>query len=110
MTSSTAPEKSSKADSKAETSATVKHVPDLTPKNPAQLKKAIAIGQEMTKQMVTDPDITKADIARKMYETIHDESRDVIVQAFIDGAGLTPKGAMTYYYNVRRKAVKSTGA
>ena len=109
MTSATTTAKASKTYTKGGTS-TAKPTPDLTPKNPAQLEKAIAIGQEMTKQMATDPNITKADIARKMYETIHDESRDVIVQAFINGAGLTPKGAMTYYYNVRRKAAKSTGA
>ncbi len=41
--------------------------------------------------------------AMKMFEMIRDESREVVVKAFIDGAGLTEKGAMTYYYNCRRK-------
>jgi len=29
--------------------------------------------------------------------------REIIVQAFVDGAELTPKGAQTYFYNCRRK-------
>jgi hypothetical protein len=73
------------------------------PINPAAIRKAIAAGKEMAKQ----PEITKADIARKMYEIISDEPREIIIQAFVDGAGLTPKGAQTYFYNCKRKAKKS---
>jgi hypothetical protein len=68
--------------------------------NPAAVKKAVAMGKEMR----TVPDTSKADVARKMFETIADEPREIIVQAFVDGAGLTPKGAQTYFYNCRRKA------
>jgi len=68
--------------------------------NPNSVKKAIALGKEMRKV----PDTSKADVARKMFETIADEPREIIVQAFVDGAGLTPKGAQTYFYNCRRKA------
>jgi hypothetical protein len=75
------------------------------PKNPDQLKKAVALGKEMVKEMATNPELTKADIARKMYELIHGEPREIIAQAFVDGANLTPKGAMTYYYNCKRKGV-----
>jgi len=71
--------------------------------NPAAVKKAIALGKEIRKQ----PDKTKADAAREMYALIAGEARDIIVQAFIDGAGLTPKGAQTYYYNCKRKAKKA---
>jgi hypothetical protein len=39
-----------------------------------------------------------------MYALIAGEPRDIIIQAFVDGAGLTPKGAQTYFYNCRRKA------
>ena len=39
-------------------------------------------------------------------EVIKDESREVIIQAFVDGAGLTPKGAQTYFYNAKRKIAK----
>ncbi len=73
------------------------------PNNPAAIRKAITLGKDMRKQ----PDTSKADVARKMYELISDEPREVIVQAFIDGAGLTPKGSQTYFYNCRRRAKKS---
>lgn len=39
-------------------------------------------------------------------EVIKDESREVIIQAFVDGAGLTPKDAQTYFYNAKRKIAK----
>ena len=73
------------------------------PTNPAAVKKAVALGKEIRKQ----PEKTKADAAREMYALISGEPREVIVQAFVDGAGLTPKGAQTYFYNCRRKAKKS---
>jgi hypothetical protein len=72
------------------------------PKNDVAFKKAVALGKEMMKK----GDMTKADVARKMFELIKNEPREVVVQAFIDGAGLTPKGASTYYYNVKRKMNK----
>lgn len=71
----------------------------ITPKNPANYKKAVSLGKEMIKT----PDVTKADVARKMFELIMDEDREVIAQAFVEGATLTPKGAITYVYNIRRK-------
>ena len=33
----------------------------------------------------------------------HDLKQDVVVQALVDGATLMPKGALTYWYNCRRK-------
>lgn len=72
------------------------------PANPAAVKKAISLGKEMGKQA----EVTKADVARKMFELISGEPREVIVQAFVEGAGLTPKGAQTYFYNCKRKAAK----
>ena len=76
----------------------------VKPVNAAAVRKAVALGKDMRKQ----PDVSKADVARKMYETISDEPKDVIVQAFVDGAGLTPKGALTYFYNCKRKASSTT--
>lgn len=73
------------------------------PVNPAAVKKAISLGKEMSKQA----EVTKADVARKMFELISGEPREVIVQAFVEGASLTPKGAQTYFYNCKRKAAKS---
>ena len=78
----------------------------VKPTNAAAVRKAIALGKDMRKV----PDTSKADVARKMFETIADEPREVIVQAFVDGAGLTPKGAQTYFYNCRRKAGKAAQA
>lgn len=49
---------------------------------------------------------TKADAARAIYNEIKDEPKEVIVAAFIAGAALTEKGALTYWYNCRRKAAK----
>ena len=85
---------SPKTDATAQVQNTVK------PTNSAAVRKAIALGKDMRKV----PETSKADVARKMFETIADEPREVIVQAFVDGAGLTPKGAQTYFYNCRRKA------
>lgn len=74
-----------------------------TPKNPANYKKAVTIGKELSKK----PDTTKMDVATKMFDLIKDESREVISMAFVEGAMLTPKGSMTYVYNIRRKLQKS---
>jgi len=70
----------------------------ITPKNVTNYNKAIALGNKLSKT----PDITKAELARQMYPLLKDEPREVIAQAFIEGAGLTSKGAMTYFYNIRR--------
>jgi hypothetical protein len=51
---------------------------------------------------------SKADAARAIYAAISTESKDVIVAAFVEGATLTPKGALTYWYNNRRKATKAS--
>jgi hypothetical protein len=49
---------------------------------------------------------SKADAARAMFDKIKDETKDAIVAAFVEGASLTPKGALTYWYNCRRAASK----
>jgi len=71
--------------------------------NPAAVKKAVALGKEIRKQ----PEKTKADAARAMFELVSGEPREIIIQAFVDGAGLTSKGAQTYFYNCKRKAKKA---
>ena len=70
--------------------------------NPSAVKKAVAAGKEVRKQ----PDRSKAVAAREIYAPISGEPREIIIQAFIDGAGPTPKGAQTYYYNCKRKVAK----
>ncbi len=68
-------------------------------KNPQKVKEAIVLGKKLSKS----PDITKVSVATQMFVLIHDEPREVIAKAFMEGANLTEKGAMTYYYNCRRK-------
>lgn len=67
--------------------------------NKDSIKKAIARGKELTKAGGK----TKADVAREIYEMVKGEDREVIVQVFQLGATLTERGAMTYFYNIKRK-------
>ncbi len=62
---------------------------------------AIAAG----KQLIADGQ-TKMDAALKIYEMLEGSSQDEIVSAFIEGAALTPKGALTYWYNCRRRLTR----
>ncbi len=75
------------------------------PKNAERVKKAVALGKEMMKK---GDEVTKVEVAMAMYELIHEESREVIVQAFTEGAKLTPKGAQTYFYNCKRRFRKQS--
>jgi hypothetical protein len=53
---------------------------------------------------------SKADAAWAIYGRLKDEDKDLIVAAFIKGATLTEKGALTYWYNCKRKAAKEAPA
>ena len=46
---------------------------------------------------------TKVEAAMAIYRHLQESPKEVVLQAFIDGASLTPKGALTYWYNCRRK-------
>ena len=61
----------------------------------------------MAEVIVSSIDHLKQQIIAGKHTLIADEPREVIVQAFVDGAGLTPKGAQTYFYNCRRRAQKT---
>lgn len=80
-----------------------KSTPD-TPKQPVDPKdrnryaKAVQDGQTILTEGGS-----KADAARAIFRLIHDEHREVVLRAFIEGADITPKGAPTYYYNICRK-------
>lgn len=50
---------------------------------------------------------SKADAALIIFEALKDEEKDVVIAAFVQGATLTEKGAVTYWYNCRRKAKKA---
>jgi len=73
--------------------------------NKAKVKQAIAQGKTLIKDGKS-----KADAARAIYAVLHDEDKDVIVAAFVEGATLTEKGALTYWYNCKRKMTKSPAA
>ena len=67
-------------------------------KDALQLEIAIKEGKSILKDSGS-----KASAARHIFELIHDEHREIILKAFIEGAEVTPKGAPTYYYNISRK-------
>lgn len=50
---------------------------------------------------------SKADAARAIFEMIRDESREVVIKAFIEGTTVTEKGSPTYFYNINRQFKKN---
>lgn len=81
--------------------------PTVEPKkidlNTPVIKDAIAKGKALIKDGKS-----KADAAMVIYEVLKAEDKDVIVAAFVQGATLTDKGAVTYFYNCKRKLEKAT--
>lgn len=69
------------------------------------IKEAIAKGKALIKEGKT-----KADVAMVIYIALKAEDKDAVIAAFVQGAGLTDKGAVTYWYNCRRKAKKAVVA
>ena len=49
---------------------------------------------------------SKVDAAMAIYQALNTEEKEVIFAAFVQGATLTEKGAVTYFYNCRRKFKK----
>jgi hypothetical protein len=72
-----------------------------TPKNITQIAESVKIGRAI----IADGK-TKIEAVRAMYPLIKDEPREIIWQAFEEGASLTPKGAVTYLYNIFREFKK----
>jgi hypothetical protein len=70
--------------------------------NKPAIRDAIAKGKAIIKEGKT-----KADAAMVIYEALKDESKEVIAAAFVQGATLTEKGAVTYVYNCKRKSKKA---
>lgn len=85
---------------------TVKEAPAVEPKKvdltKPSIKDAIAKGKALIKDGKS-----KADAAMEIFGALKEEEKDVVIAAFIQGATLTEKGAVTYWYNCRRKAKKS---
>jgi hypothetical protein len=65
------------------------------------VKKAIDEGLAVLKDQKS-----KADAAWVIYGQLKEESKDLIVAAFVKGATLTEKGALTYWYNCRKRAAR----
>ena len=71
---------------------------DPVPKDLALYRQAVETGR----QTLVD-ERSKAAASRVIFKILSNESRDVVLQAFIEGADITPKGSTTYYYNITRK-------
>lgn len=69
------------------------------------VKKAIEEGQVVLKDGKS-----KADAAWAIYGRLKDEDKELIVAAFVKGATLTEKGALTYWYNCRKREAKEAKA
>ena len=65
------------------------------------IKQAIAEGRSLIEQGKT-----KVDAAMAIFQILKDQPQHTIIAAFIEGATLTEKGALTYWYNCRRKLGK----
>ena len=70
--------------------------------NKQTIKEAIAKGKAVIKEGKS-----KADAAMVIFEALKAEDKDVVIAAFVQGATFTEKGAVTYWYNCRRKATKT---
>ena len=51
--------------------------------------------------------LTKVDAVRKIYPDVANLPRESIWYAIIHGVGLSSRGAVTYYYNMRREFASS---
>ena len=71
--------------------------PKALPQNTANFQKAL----EIAKSLKSDGK-TKADIARAIFPLVENESKEVVLLVLVQGCGLTPKGAVTYRYNLLR--------
>ena len=70
----------------------------VIPSDPELYNRAINEGREQLVQQRS-----KAAAARTIFQLLQNESRDVVLKAFIEGADITPKGSPTYFYNITRK-------
>ena len=69
--------------------------------NKPVIKEAITKGKALIKEGKS-----KVEAAMMIFEALKDEDKEVIIAALVEGATLTEKGAVTYFYNCRRKAKK----
>lgn len=60
---------------------------------------------ELGKKLVAEG-ATKAVASMEVYQRIKEQPREVAAAVFVAGVGLTEKGAVTYWYNCKRKSEK----
>lgn len=77
----------------------------LSKEDLAKVKIAVQAGQKIIKDGGT-----KVEASMAIFRMIHALEQEVVVKAFVDGASLTQKGALTYWYNCRRKLKKEQSA
>ena len=71
-----------------------------------------SIPADLVQQAIADGKVliaegkSKADAAMAIFRLIGESSQETVVQAFVEGATLTPKGALTYWYNCKRKLAR----
>ena len=73
----------------------------LSKQDQTRITKSIQEGQKIIKEGGT-----KVQASMTMFRLIHDLNQEDVVKAFVEGASLTQKGALTYWYNCRRKMKK----
>jgi hypothetical protein len=69
--------------------------------NKPTIKEAITKGKALIKEGKS-----KAEAAMAIFVALKAEDKEVVIAAFVQGATLTPAGAVTYFYNCKRKAKK----
>lgn len=80
---------------------TKKQTEPTIPANDELIDQAIAEGRAIIAQGGT-----KIDAAMAIYRLLETMSQAVVLQTFIEGATLTEKGALTYWYNCRRRLAR----
>jgi hypothetical protein len=73
--------------------------------NKPLIKDAIAKGKLLIKDGKS-----KADAAMEIFIMLKAEDKETVIAAFVQGATLTEKGAVTYWYNCKRKSKKISAA
>ena len=71
---------------------------EITPPSDDLITQAVLEGQTLIAE-----GRPKVEAAMAIYRLLENSPQETIITAFIDGASLTPKGALTYWYNCRRK-------
>ena len=69
--------------------------------NKPAIKDAITKGKALIKEGKT-----KVEAAMLIFEALKNDDKEVIIRALVEGAALTEKGAVTYFYNCRRRTKK----